>query len=107
MIKLKLGLQIGFGGKVGGGSGVGTTNNKPPGPIIMISQSETVSISQIKGVQVGCAAAEPKLFSWAKRGYIILTFLHPILLRSVTFSAPLGLKILTKYQIIFRAMRKF
>jgi hypothetical protein len=51
----------------------------------MIGQSETVSISQIKMF---------KYVVLLNQNYfrdIILNFLHPILLSSVTFSAPLGL----------------
>jgi hypothetical protein len=64
----------------------GTTNSKPPGLIIMIGQSETLSSSQIifitlfsPGAQPWCACylatgnlchyAEPKSFSWAKLAY--------------------------------------
>jgi hypothetical protein len=55
--KLKLGLQI----------GEETTNSKPPEPIIMISQSETGSSSEIiyslhaslEGVRLCCAIHQP------------------------------------------------
>jgi hypothetical protein len=70
----------------------GTTNNKPPGRIIMIGQSETVSISQIKVFKYVVLLNQTKtIFVSEPNRDVIFAFLHPILLRSVAFSAPLGL----------------
>jgi hypothetical protein len=52
----------------------------------MIDRSETVSISQIKMFKYVVLLLNQNYFR-----DIILNFLHPILLSSVTFSAPLGL----------------
>jgi len=56
-IKLKLGQQIGGG----------TTNSKPPGPIIMIGQSETLAAVRSSfttlfsaGAQRGCTFYQPQ-----------------------------------------------
>jgi hypothetical protein len=80
-ITLKLGQQIGGGG---------TTNSKPPGPIIMMGQSETLTSSQILFITLFSVAAS-KLPATAicaimlTQNYFpepnrhILTFLHPIL----------------------------
>jgi hypothetical protein len=83
-----------------------TTNNKPPGPIIMIHQLERGSTNQIRFITLfscRCKAllrlllasptcvqyAQPNLFCWAK--LVNLTFLHPMLLCWITYSAPLGI----------------
>jgi hypothetical protein len=51
-----------------GRGGVGTTNNKPPGRIIMIGQSETVSISQIKVFKYVVLLNQNYFREWAKQG---------------------------------------
>jgi hypothetical protein len=83
-----------------------TTNSKPPGPVIMIDQLERGSTNQIIFIYtVFCRRkallrlllasptcvhyARPKLFSWAK--LVNWTFLHPMLLCWITYSAPLGI----------------
>jgi hypothetical protein len=64
----------------------GTTNSKPPGPIIMIHQSEALRSSQVLFITLFCSGAqrcfgpftshgklyncaEPKRFCWAKPAY--------------------------------------
>ncbi len=81
----------------------GTTYSKPPGRIIMISQSETLSSSYfifITLVSAGAHAAapftshsnlwifvEPKLFSWAKPSYV--GFSSSNFTVQITYPAPL------------------
>ncbi len=72
----------------------GTTNSEPPGPIIMIGQSETLSSSQIIFITLFCAGAQrcfafygppetlqlcwAKTIFWAKPAYF--AFFYQILL---------------------------
>ncbi len=90
----------------------GTTNSKPPGPIIMIAQSETLIGSQVifstlfSAGALRCSSAiycaimlSPNCFDEPNKH--ILTFLHPILLCTITYLAPLEmhLNINFKYPI--------
>ncbi len=65
-IKLKLGWQI-------------ITNSKPPEPIIMMDQSETLISCEIVFIALFSARTEPKTISLSQTG-VFLTFLHPIVL---------------------------
>jgi hypothetical protein len=80
--------------KTGTANRWGSTNSKPPGPIIMMGQSETVITSRIifyytlfwRCTSLLChspatANSEPNRH--------ILTFLHPIVLCRITYWAPL------------------
>ncbi len=83
----------------------GTTNRKPPGPIIMIRQSETLSSSRIIFSALFCAcprrccpfylraAANCKIIvsqtDFPEPNRHVLTFLHPIFTVKVTYWAPL------------------
>jgi len=88
--------------KTGRANRWGTTNSKPWGPIIMMSQSKTLSSSQIifyytlfwrctvllchlaATTNKLCNCAEPQPFSQAKLAYFF-TFLHPILMCNITY----------------------
>ncbi len=82
-IKLKQGQQIGGG----------TTNSKPPGPIIMMGQSsETLnsSSSQIIFITLFSAGAKCAIILSQNHfpepnSHIFLTFLHPILWYRITY----------------------
>jgi len=65
-----------------------TTNSKPPGQIIMMGQSETLSSSQIITLLLfsagGLLTSHHKVYNYAEPNYFpdpnrhVLTFLHPI-----------------------------
>jgi hypothetical protein len=100
--------------KTGTSNRWGTTNSKPWGPIIMISQSKTLGSSQIIFItlfSVGaqccvavpfssnhklCNYAEPQPFSQPKPA-ISFTFLHPILMCKITYWAQL--EMLSRYSL--------
>jgi hypothetical protein len=92
----------------------GTTNSKPPGRIIMMGQSETLSRSHVIFITLFSAGAHRchllatancaimlSQNRFAEPNRHVLTFLHPILLCTITYLAPLEmhLNINFKYPI--------
>jgi hypothetical protein len=67
----------------------GTTNSKPPGPIITMGQSETLNSSQIIFITLFSAGANCAIIlsqnHFPEPNSHVLTFLHPILWYRITY----------------------
>jgi hypothetical protein len=84
--------------ETGTGNMLGTSNSKPPGPILMIGQSETLSSSQIVFITLFCAGTQhcvlPATAKYTimlsqnhfhKPNWHILSFLHRNLMCRITY----------------------
>ncbi len=93
---------------------VGTTNSKPPGPIIMFDQSETWSSSQNRFITLFRCTALMRLLAasayWAhmqeqnhfpELNRHILAFLHLILMCMVTYWAAVGILLRVRFHVFF------
>ncbi len=69
----------------------GTTNSKPPGPIIMKDQSETLNQTVRSHLLHSFTSHYCKVCNFAEWNWHGLTFLHPILLCRITYWALLDM----------------